>query len=90
MAIMEVDSEFIVKLIELSKEFAEKSDHALEKANKMHAKDLNDHASGNCTATQLVMTQKAITEAHVYDEAANALSRLLTDELGKHTTEEGS
>ena len=90
MAIMEVDSEFIVKLIGLAKEWSDKSDHALEKANKNHAKDLSDHARGNCTATQLVMTQKAITEAHVYDETATALSRLLTDELRRHTTEEGS
>ena len=90
MAIMEVDGEFIVKLIELTKELSEKSDHALEKANKMHNKDLNDHASGHCTTMQLVETQNAITEARVYDEAGKALSRILADELRKHATEEGS
>lgn len=90
MAIMEVDSEFIVKLIELTKELSEKSDNALEKANKMHNKDLNDHASGKCTTMQLVETQNAIAEARVYDEAGKALSRLLTAELRRHTTEEGS
>ncbi|MBO7366744.1 MAG: hypothetical protein J6U28_08630 [Bacteroidales bacterium] len=90
MAIMEVDSEFIVKLIELTKELSEKSDHALEKANRMHNKDLNDHASGKCTTMQLVETQNAIAEARVYDEAGKALSRVINDELRKHTTEEGS
>lgn len=90
MAAIEVDTKFIRDLIGLSKEFRDKYKKALDTAQKRHEKDQADQRRGKCTATQLVITQHAISEAKAYNDIVDRLTEILAEELNKHHVEDGS
>ena len=88
MATMEVDTQFIRDLIDLSHEFRDKYKKALDIAQKRHKKDQADHRKGKCTTMQLVETQRCITTAKAYNDAVDRLCEILMKELKKHPIDE--